>query len=307
MQTIRLLTWLKVFQRLGYFPAAEEISFRIIEHIAVSAGMEASPEIFVGYDCSRLKWVHHATVREFLGVTAYAETARKTAVAASLEAATTRDDLVDIINVAIEELLRQRYELPGFSSLAKIARAARTRINGGYHQQVYEKLSDKGKHELRALFEKSARYSKTAWDSLKREPKNPTVRHVRDFIKHLQSLLEHDLRAEAFSGIPDIKINQFAAEARALDVASVRDFAEPKRMALAAALVLVQVGRAFDDVADMYIRLVQRMHSRAREALNQHRIDKAAETDYSWPPCMKYPWLTKQTAMKRTAWVPLVP
>jgi TnpA family transposase len=29
----------------------------------------------------------------------------------------------------------------------------------------------------------------------------------------------------------------------------------------------------------MYIRLVQRMHSRARDALNQYRIDKAAETD----------------------------
>ena len=111
MQTIRLLTWLKVFQRLGYFPAAKEISFRIIKTYCSICWYGGEPEIFVGYDCSRLKWVHHATVREFLGVTAYAETARKTAVAASLEAATTRDDLVDIINVAIEELLRQRYEL----------------------------------------------------------------------------------------------------------------------------------------------------------------------------------------------------
>ncbi|HNB22588.1 MAG TPA: Tn3 family transposase, partial [Candidatus Melainabacteria bacterium] len=93
------------------------------------------------------------------------------------------------------------------------------------------------------------------------------------------TLLEHGLRAEAFSKIPDVKVNQFAAEARSLDVASMRDFAEPKRLTLAAALVLAQVGRAFDDVTDMYIRLVQRMHSRAKEALNQHRIDKAAETD----------------------------
>jgi len=82
-----------------------------------------------------------------------------------------------------------------------------------------------------------------------------------------------------FSGIPHMKVSQFAAEDRSLDVASMRDFAEPKRLTLAAALVSVQVGRAFDDVTDMYIRLVQRMHSRARDALNQYRIDKAAETD----------------------------
>lgn len=58
----------------------------------------------------------------------------------------------------------------------------------------------------------------------------------------------------------------------------MRDFAEPKRLTLAAALVFAQVGRAFDDVADMYIRLVQKIHSRAKEALNQHHIDKATET-----------------------------
>lgn len=279
VQAIRLLVWLKSFQRLGYFPCLDEIPSRLFEHIAQSIGAEHSPEKLFAYSQSSQKWDHHAFVRDYLGVAAYGENARKAAIAASLEAATTRDDLVDIINVAIEELVRQHYELPGFSSLVKIARAARTRINGGFHQQVYEVLSTQTKEGLRALFERSGRRSKTAWDNLKREPKKPTVRHVQDFIKHLQVLLQHDLRAEAFTGIPDMKVSQFAAEARSLDVASMRDFAEPKRLTLAAALVSVQVGRAFDDVTDMYIRLVQRMHSRARDALNQYRIVKAAETD----------------------------
>ncbi|MBX9692807.1 MAG: DUF4158 domain-containing protein, partial [Cyanobacteria bacterium] len=278
-QTLRLLVWLKIFQRLGYFPALDEISERIFEHIAESIGAVHDPVNLHDYSRSSQKWVHHGYVREFLGVTAYGEEARKVAAAASVEAATTRDDLVDIINVAIEELVRNRYELPGYSSLVKIARAARSRINSGYHQQVYQALSNESKDSLRGLFERSVRYAKTSWDTLKREPKKPSVRQLQDFLKHLHTLLQHDLRAEAFTGIPDVKINQFAAEARSLDVASMRDFAEPKRLTLAAALVLSQVGRAFDDVTDMYIRLTQRMHSRAREALNQHRIDKAAETD----------------------------
>ena len=278
-QTLRLLVWLKVFQRLGYFPSIDEISSRIFEHIAGSLGVEHAPEKLFAYSQTTQKWTHHGFVRDYLGVAAYGENARKAAIAASLDAATTRDDLIDIINVAIEELVRQHYELPGFSSLVKIARAARTRVNGAFHQQVYERLSSQTKEGLRALFERSERHSKTAWDNLKREPKKPTVRHVQEFIKHLQVLLQHDLRAEAFAGIPDMKVSQFAAEARSLDVASMRDFAEPKRLTLAAALVSVQVGRAFDDVTDMYIRLVQRMHSRARDALNQYRIDKAAETD----------------------------
>lgn len=279
LQTLRLLIWLKVFQRLGYFPAQDEIPAKIIEHIADSISTVQSSDVLANYDQNSLKWVHHSIVREYLGVSAYGESARKAAMEASLEASTTRDDLVDIVNVAIEELIRHRYELPAFSSLVRIARSARSRINSEYHQLVNQRLTGNTRKGLAALTDRSGKNAKTAWDSLKREPNRPTVRHVQDFIKHLQGLLEHDLRSEAFTGIPDIKVSQFAAEARSLDAASMRDFSESKRLTLAAALVLVQVGRAFDDVTDMFIRLVQRMHSRAREALDQHRLAKIAETD----------------------------
>jgi len=43
-------------------------------------------------------------VRNFVGVIAYGYAARKIVVDASLQAARTRDDLSDIINVALEEL-----------------------------------------------------------------------------------------------------------------------------------------------------------------------------------------------------------
>lgn len=279
IQTLRVLVWLKVFQRLGYFPFHDEIPARIIENVAASIGAEPTSEALASYDHSALKWVHHSLVREYLAVSAFGEGARKVAVAASIEAAKTRGDLVDIINVAIEELVRQRYELPAFGTLERIARAARLRINTDYHQQVCLGLTNKTKEGLKGLFESTGKQSKSAWDALKKEPNKPTVKHLQEFLDHLNVLLEHDLRAEAFSGIADVKVQQFAAQARSLDVASMRDFAEPKRLTLAAALVLVQVGRAYDDVADMFIRLVQRMHSKAKEALEQYRIEKAAETD----------------------------
>jgi hypothetical protein len=41
------------------------------------------------------------------------------------EAARTRDDLADIINIALEDLVRQRYELPAFNTVLRAARAAR--------------------------------------------------------------------------------------------------------------------------------------------------------------------------------------
>lgn len=170
LQTLRLLIWLKVFQRLGYFPAQDEIPAKIIEHIADSISTVQSSDVLANYDQNSLKWVHHSIVREYLGVTAYGESARKAAMEASLEASTTRDDLVDIVNVAIEELIRHRYELPAFSSLVRIARSARSRINSEYHQLVNQRLTGNTRKGLAALTDRSGKNAKTAWDSLKREP-----------------------------------------------------------------------------------------------------------------------------------------
>jgi hypothetical protein len=58
-------------------------------------------------------------VRNFVGVTAYGYAARKIVVDSSLQAARTRDDLPDIINFALEELARQRYELPPLTRLLR--------------------------------------------------------------------------------------------------------------------------------------------------------------------------------------------
>jgi len=50
-------------------------------------------------------------VRNFVGVTAYGYAARKVVVDASLQAARTRDDLPDIINVAPREFSEKRRNL----------------------------------------------------------------------------------------------------------------------------------------------------------------------------------------------------
>ena len=47
----------------------------------------------------------------------YGPPARKAFLRAMVEAARTKDDLADLINVALEELVRCRFELPAFGTL----------------------------------------------------------------------------------------------------------------------------------------------------------------------------------------------
>ncbi len=59
----------------------------------------------------------------------------------------------------------------------------------------------------------------------------------------------------------------------------MNDLTEPKRLTLAAALVCAQTGQALDDVADMYVRLVQRLHNQARTALLEYQAEHVERTD----------------------------
>lgn len=195
------------------------------------------------------------------------------------EAARTRDDLADIINVALEDLVRNRYELPAFTTMLRAARSARADINQGYHTQIRERLSAVATVALSTLLERPPEGTQSSWDRVKTEPKQATTQHTRDFLEHLEWLRGHSVQPDVFAGIPDVKVKQFAAEARSLDLSSLRDCAEPKRLTLSAALVLMQTARAFDDVADMFVRLVQKLHNHAYDALLQHQADHVERTD----------------------------
>ncbi len=59
----------------------------------------------------------------------------------------------------------------------------------------------------------------------------------------------------------------------------MNDLTGTKRLTLAAALVLAQIGRALDDAGDMYVRSVQRLHNQAYDALLNHQAEHVERTD----------------------------
>lgn len=274
-----LLVLLKTFQRLGYFVMMNEVPSPILQHIAACAGYVAVPEGLAEYDASSVRRRHMALVRDYVGVSAWCEAAQTVMMDACRQAARTRDDLADIVNIALEKLVWQRYELPAFNTVLRAARAARTEINQGYYAQVRERLSETALRAVSTLLTRPPEATQSAWDRLKTEPKQATAQNTRDFLDQLEWLREHAVSADIFAEVPDVKVKQFAAEARSLDLGSIHDCAEPKRLTLTAALVVVQIARALDDTADMFVRLVQKLHNHAYDALLQHQAEHVERTD----------------------------
>ena len=123
------LVLLKTFQRLGYFVFVSDVPTPIVRHIARCLGTDHRPERLLRYDESGTRRRHIPVIRAFLNVQPFNSEARALVAAVVREAAQTKDDLADLMNVAIEVLVRNRFELPGFTTLLKEARRGRTEVN----------------------------------------------------------------------------------------------------------------------------------------------------------------------------------
>jgi hypothetical protein len=74
-------------------------------------------ELVPAYDNSRTLYRHHQVVREYYQILPYSKDARRAAIRTILRAVRTMYNPADIMNAAIDELVKQRYEMPAFSTL----------------------------------------------------------------------------------------------------------------------------------------------------------------------------------------------
>lgn len=143
-----LLLLLKAFQRLGYFPAVDEIHAAIVQHVRIAAEIDLeTPPVYADL---RTLYQHPQAIRERLGVSAWGEQGLRVGSEAMAAAAEVMDNPADLINVAIEKLVRQRIELPAFSTLDRLSRRVRALVNGHFFAAVMERLSEAEREQLDA-------------------------------------------------------------------------------------------------------------------------------------------------------------
>ena len=99
------LVLLKTFQRLGYFVSPDIVPVAIVSHIIKCTQLSVLPSCLTSYEQSKTRKRHIALIRDFLSIQSYGAKARRVVIRSMGQAARTKNDLADIINVAIEELV----------------------------------------------------------------------------------------------------------------------------------------------------------------------------------------------------------
>ncbi len=246
------LVLLKTYQRVGYPVCVADTPAPIIDHIARSVGA-ALPLSIAGYDSSGTRQRHLATIRAHVQVRPWGSAAQRVMLGAVREAARTKYDLADLINVAIEELVRQRYELPAFSTLDRAAGHMRAVLAHALYDQVAAALLPQAKDALDALFIADLATRRTPWNDLKAEPRPPTIKHLQELLARQAWIAARNVGVVALAALPHARLHHLAAEAMTLDAGRMAALEPRKRYTLAAALLAVRATQALDDLGAMFV------------------------------------------------------
>lgn len=277
---LSLLILLKTGQRLGYFVHPSEVPCEIIIHIAECAQFEiVGKGSLRKLDQTGTRHRLRDLARGYLKIKAFDEDSKALIVAIAEEAAQTKQELADIINVVIEELVRQRIELPGFSTLHRIARSSRLAINNRLYDAIYASLSPKIKIELADFLKVGKDNTTSIWQRLKQEPKKPTNKEVRSYLIHLSWLKKWVDLLPDVSHIPVARWRQIVLESRALDVADLKRLKASKRYALIVILSHSQLRNAMDDAVTILIRKLNSVHNRAEQKLKQYHLERTKKIE----------------------------
>jgi hypothetical protein len=147
---LALVVWLKSYQRLGYFPKVEDVPTVVVGH--VGDALELGDDVELERAAVRSAKRHREFVRRRLGVVYDAARVRQIAEEAIRKTAQSKDDPADLINVALEELIRLRCELPGYTTLDAMAASIRTEVNtvGGALDQAVQQAEHRAGEQARA-------------------------------------------------------------------------------------------------------------------------------------------------------------
>src|SRR5215204_75442 len=266
---LHLLIHLKLFEHLGYFPNIEDVPESIVRHLRVA--LQLSQQI-IPVVIPRTLYRHHTYVREYLNVKAYDKNARKLITRTIIEAAQVMDNPADLINAAIESLIKESFELPAFSTLDRLARRVRLLVNRRFWETILSRLSPADFLRLDELLVPDAKAFRTPYNSLKNLPKKPTLKNLQEMLNHLEWLLGVGDFESVLKDIPPLKIRHFAAEAKALDAGELKDFNEPKRYALLICLIRRAHVKARDALAQMFIRRIAKLHQKGKDELQKIQI-----------------------------------
>ncbi|MGG0446814.1 Tn3 family transposase [Bacillus mycoides] len=279
---LNFLIMLKTFQCLNYFVPITEVPLVIIKHIAKTANITLTgDEKWDSYHRTGTGKRQITMIRNYRKVKIFDNQARQIMTQAMESAVLEKDAKSDIVNVAIDELVKHSYELPAFQTLVKSVNHIHSIAYRSLYKQVTDSLDKEEKEKIDALFQQVDGATYSDWYAIKRDPGRPTLEQIRIWIERKNWMSNRQVGATFFRNlhIPPAKVERLAAEAKTLDAARMKELEPHKRYTLAISLLHVQYAQTIDDIGTMYIKRIAKAENKADRALHILKEKREKQTD----------------------------
>lgn len=190
---------------------------------------------------------------------------------------TSRIQPADLINGAIEVLIRERFELPALSTLRRMAGIVQQRTNDDLFDVVAMDLTAAHCDILDALLEVPKDAKESLFATLCRPPGRATAKNLKTLAEHLDWLETLAVPQTALAEIAPVKIEQWADEARRMIATELKEYRAPRRHALLIALVHDTRGRILDGQVTMLLKFMRKIQHQAETDL-QAWLDERQES-----------------------------
>jgi hypothetical protein len=266
---LNLIILLKLFQRLGYFPKLSDIPESIVNYIRTF--LKLGEPLNLGYESPQTLSRHKKVIRSYLQVSQFDQEANQFLSANVENKALVMDNPADLINVAIEELVKNRYELPPFSTLDRLVCHIRNRVNQQLFFQVSSQLSSEDQQRLNDLLDNHADRERSSYNDLKKLPKKSSRNHLNDLLVHLSWLETWGDVRNFIQPLTRSKIEYFATEVSALNASELKDIKLPKRLTLLLCFIYSAQVKTRDYLVEMFLKQMKKIQNKAKEELETIR------------------------------------
>jgi len=273
---VALLVQLKIFQTLGRFLGAADVPLAAIEHVATRMGVESGSTLNFP---KRTLYRHRPAILERLKVVSWGTQARALAQATMRKTAQARTDPADIINSAIDALIRHGFELPALATLRRLAGTAHSNINAAQWNDVCGRLSSEQRTVLETLLVVDPKTQKSPFATLCSAPGRPSRKNLNALIDRYQWLEQLPNPTSALQSIADSKISQWANEARRLNALELREYVAPRRHTLLMAAIHDARAQVLDDLTEMLLRLTRKIEWKSNQRLVEWYQTRRSKTD----------------------------
>lgn len=273
---VALLVQLKIFQSIGRFLGAADIPPAAIEYVASHMGVE---HVSVLISRKRTFYRHRRAILQHLKVNSWGTEAFELAQATMRKTAQARTDPADIINSAIDALIRHGFELPALATLRRLAGTAHSDINTAQWGDVRGRLSSEQRTVLETLLVVDPKAQKSPFATLCATPSRPSRKNLNALIDRYQWLQKLPNPTVALHSIADSKVSQWANEAKRLNALELREYITPRRHTLLMALIHDVRAHALDDLTNMLLRLVRKIEWKSEQRLAEWYQARRSKTD----------------------------